>query len=368
MRSDCIIDNSSHENIWEIKLHTDLLRWHRYTESPKPNETVEIGVTFSIRSYIFDSNEEVFMLNVRADFEWQDDRLKWNPSDYGGVNDTVISSMNIWAPGMRLLNVVDEDDSERYYYTSCQIKSDGQVVCSPRIYLRTWCTLKLAKWPLDTQTCLVDFGDWRINGKVRFKVKNPLVDFVRGNVQWQAVDIKQENIADSNIQIRLTFIIKRNGSSLVLAVVHPCVILSVFTTICLLLNVRDGLRLQMISFSLVCHLYLLSAIDDFVPIRGTDPPTILLFYRGSIAITTIGIILTFVLHGICEKKTLPPAWLSSVNEVVLVIREKLLMWPRWKCKEEKHSQEWTDFATLVNIVYVVVSIVAYISMYFKFIP
>ncbi|XP_037294378.1 uncharacterized protein LOC119189293 [Manduca sexta] len=194
MRSDCIIDNRSHENFWERQLQKAFL----------------------------------FAANGNVDFIWQDDRLKWDPELCGELNETILSSRYIWTPGLRLLNIADQYDNEIiYFYTDCRVRSDGLVKCSPVTNLRSPCTAKL------------QFGNQRTKDAVRYKTKTPMLHDVK------PIKIVQENVLNSEVQLRLTVNIKRNGSSLSLAIVHLCVILSVFTTICLLLNVRDGLRLQM---------------------------------------------------------------------------------------------------------------------------
>ena len=37
---------------------------------------------------------------------WQDDRLRWDPSEYAGVDKLRISQSRIWTPDLRLFNAL----------------------------------------------------------------------------------------------------------------------------------------------------------------------------------------------------------------------------------------------------------------------
>ena len=59
-------------------------------------------------------------------FVWYDDRLKWSPSDFGGITTTNIRVENIWTPGLIVYNSRDGQFSQ-VYNVKIILSNDGLV-------------------------------------------------------------------------------------------------------------------------------------------------------------------------------------------------------------------------------------------------
>lgn len=49
------------------------------------------------------------MLFVVVVEEWTDDRLQWDPTNYGNVTDIIVKAEQIWLPELAVMNGSDTD-------------------------------------------------------------------------------------------------------------------------------------------------------------------------------------------------------------------------------------------------------------------
>ncbi|CAG0898232.1 unnamed protein product [Darwinula stevensoni] len=74
-----------------------------------PVETPNTSLVVSFRLILFriielDERNQALVTNVEVVQQWNDIRLKWNASDYGGIQQTMIPYDSIWTPDIILYN------------------------------------------------------------------------------------------------------------------------------------------------------------------------------------------------------------------------------------------------------------------------
>ncbi|KAK6022912.1 hypothetical protein OSTOST_11373, partial [Ostertagia ostertagi] len=91
----------------EQKLLYHLMKDYEKSVRPVRNAshtvTVRLGMTMT---NIFDMDErnQVLTINVWLDQEWNDELLRWNPDDFGGIQSLRIPCDMIWLPDIVLYN------------------------------------------------------------------------------------------------------------------------------------------------------------------------------------------------------------------------------------------------------------------------
>ncbi|KAM3959888.1 LOW QUALITY PROTEIN: acetylcholine receptor subunit beta-type unc-29-like [Aphomia sociella] len=374
---DCVIDNRSVQNSWEEQLHNDL-KCHYQNGIPPDGNNTEVRIKFIMKYFNFDSTEEIFKVYSWIFLFWTDKRLRWNDTNYDGITETIVKSSSIWSPSLRLLNEVDWQDYEPYF-GHCTIDSSGDVFCLPRVTHEALCNTKLANWPFDIQKCTLEFGAWTKYNKIRFMFSSSRSVTVLGaeyGADWTIIDYKQEERVDDDIQLRLTFFLERISAGHAAIAVVPTILLSMLTLTSLSLEVKDNVRLGVVTFNLLCHFYLLSSINEIIPKHSIDTPSILLYLRSSLLVTAIVIVLTTFLSHL-KKRRSPPMFVISVNDFVLNGRGKFIIKPRWVAEhgitvsddtDNKTLEHWTDFANIINSVCHFVVIVFYIVIISVYMP
>ncbi|XP_064647858.1 neuronal acetylcholine receptor subunit alpha-3-like isoform X1 [Lineus longissimus] len=106
--------------------------------------------------------EQEYEYAATLNLVWLDPKLKWNASEFGGYDDTVISTkaLPMWLPDISLYNGVDMgedfDYSTKGHYKML-IKSRGKVVWTFGTVFKTICLMDITYFPFDRQVCETRF-------------------------------------------------------------------------------------------------------------------------------------------------------------------------------------------------------------------
>lgn len=92
--------------------------------------------------------------------EWTDEKLRWNPEDYGDLKIIRTSAESIWKPDLLLYNNAKTSNIDHFGLTDVLIYNDGKILWVPPTDFHTFCRLNLRLWPFDQQTCHVKLGSW----------------------------------------------------------------------------------------------------------------------------------------------------------------------------------------------------------------
>lgn len=367
---DCVIENVGRNASKEIDLIKYLERNYDAKYPPPTNTSfVEVKAKFILKSFNFDSSDDLFSIYSLLVLSWTDDRLQWKPECYAGIDEVIVYSHDIWYPSLRIMNGDADEDYKVVFFSPCTVNKLGEVACVQKIYDKTVCSAKLWNWPYDSQICKLEVGVWKypikkVNLIFGAKAINMIV--AGYGAEWDITDYKQEEEEDSDMQLRMIFTLERHGQILAAIIIYPGVILCVLTLTCLLLDVRNYLRLYLICFNLANHLLFMNVLGELIPKHCAEHPLLLLYYRGSVILTVLVILFSIVLKSMCEKETMPSALIERVTNYVVNSRCKYMIW-KWDAQEEK-SKMWVDFASLINNFILYAFIITYICMYFVYIP
>uniref|UniRef100_A0A8C4Q388 Neurotransmitter-gated ion-channel ligand-binding domain-containing protein n=1 Tax=Eptatretus burgeri TaxID=7764 RepID=A0A8C4Q388_EPTBU len=139
-----------------------------YTMKIRPvsnwNETVVIRINIKVNS-IMDVNEKEQTVTMLFwyDQEWRDDRLKWNPDDYGGINNIAFPLSMIWTPDVMLEEQLEHNVLLTEVYAN--VNSSGHVHHSVPTKVVISCLLNIYYFPFDSHNCSVMFASWLHLGK-----------------------------------------------------------------------------------------------------------------------------------------------------------------------------------------------------------
>ncbi|OWF55903.1 neuronal acetylcholine receptor subunit alpha-7-like [Mizuhopecten yessoensis] len=125
------------------------------------SDTLNIDTSmFPLSMLDFDEVSGVITLSAGMTLSWNDYRLKWTPSDYGGIDYINLNSSKVWKPKVYVVTAADDlrqfgsDDFEIF------ISYTGLLNFSPGKLLRSTCTVDMTKFPVDTQLCSIRVIQW----------------------------------------------------------------------------------------------------------------------------------------------------------------------------------------------------------------
>lgn len=106
---------------------------------------------------------QIMATNMWVQQEWTDNKLRWDPDEYGGVTNLYVPAEQIWLPDIVLYNNAD-GNYEITIMTKAVIHYDGRVFWNPPAIYKSACEMDITYFPFDTQTCTMKFGSWTYDG------------------------------------------------------------------------------------------------------------------------------------------------------------------------------------------------------------
>ncbi|XP_028396793.1 neuronal acetylcholine receptor subunit alpha-7-like [Dendronephthya gigantea] len=93
--------------------------------------------------------------------EWEDNTLRWNPSEYSGFSSINISPDEIWVPDIGLYNEIENKDHKKTGITTLVVvNSNGTCRWRYPLFLHVMCSIDVSYFPLDLQKCSLRFGSF----------------------------------------------------------------------------------------------------------------------------------------------------------------------------------------------------------------
>ena len=373
LAENCVIDNTPEYITWEKKVLEDLKCGYNRHQAPK--EATTVNVTLFIRSYHFDGVKGVMTAQAWVEFLWKDERLKWDPEKHHGINETDMShNFFIWTPNIGIANSEDVYHGYAYFHRYI-LKSNGVVLCRILVVQDTWCNVKLTDWPYDVQECSLEFT----SKDTTRQATNYTLNFVAvvlesESAEWNLIDYKHVPGNGVKKQAKLSFFLLREAVGLSAIVIWPVFVLTILSMLSLCLDVRRKVRLELICFSLMGHYYFLTELAEDIPTESPFPPMLLVYYRGSVVLSVIILLSTFILSSMCKLKSTPHNYVKQINDFVYENNYRTyLVYPRWEfvdatVNSKSSSEDWVKFANIVNSVLIFFVVFAYIGLYATKIP
>lgn len=148
------------------RLYDDLLSNYNRLIRPVVNNSETLTVWLGLKlSQLIEVNlrNQVMTTNLWVKQKWFDYKLRWDPDEYGGVEQLYVPSEHIWVPDIVLYNNWD-GNYEVTLMTKATLKYTGEVFWEPPAIYKSSCEMNVEYFPYDEQICFMKFGSWTYNG------------------------------------------------------------------------------------------------------------------------------------------------------------------------------------------------------------
>ena len=289
-------------------------------------KSVRPGTNYSIPTRIDSSFNFVSLRSVdemNAEFKllgyfligWQDERLTWDPSSYGGITTTTFESTDIWIPYIMLGSSSSELirlHKEMYLVT---VTFEGYASWFPGDTFTCACLLDIWKYPADIQTCELDFLFWGLHkADIELVVEEKIETnvFNTPNPVWFLLDTMKAFYADcaSVPTMIVTFSIERRQKYSMFNLLLPMVFISLGNVCVFLLPPDSGERIGFsITFLLAISVFITIVSDTLPQVSYPNVPLIsvivFILLVVSIAIM-VCVIYSLRCHLATDNKQIPP--------------------------------------------------------------
>ncbi|CAJ0954853.1 unnamed protein product, partial [Mesorhabditis belari] len=261
---------------------------------------VKLGMTMT---NIFDMDErnQVLTINVWLDQEWDDELLRWNPSQFGGITSIRLPCDLIWLPDIVLYNNAD-DYTAGFMRSRAMVLHTGTVFWPPPTQLRSTCKIDVTYFPFDSQHCSLKFGSWTYHGfQVDITNRSVNVDLsnyvTSGEFDLVAVYQKRRVVKYTccpEPYPDLTFYIhiRRKTLYYMYNVVFPCLMMSVLTLLVFWLPPDSGEKIALGITVLLAFSVFVLAIAEKMPETSDSMPLIGVYLTVVMGMTSVSVVMT----------------------------------------------------------------------------
>ncbi|XP_046574636.1 neuronal acetylcholine receptor subunit alpha-3-like [Haliotis rubra] len=201
-------------------------------------------------------------------FVWTDNSLKWNPSDYSGIDRVELAVLELWTPTVILANKASGDGPLQ---TSMPVTLtyDGRLFWQNAMTVSVLCKTDLRKYPFDSQICPVVLFSSGVGYKITLEPEITIggADLnLQTNGEWETVNItsaKATFVHEATYHLATFYIhLSRKYLFHVLNLVYPMCLQSALNSFVFLLPASSGEKMGFVMTVFVSNALFLSVIHN----------------------------------------------------------------------------------------------------------
>ncbi|CAC5418662.1 unnamed protein product [Mytilus coruscus] len=320
------------------KLYNDLFN-NQYNPDLKPVSNVTMTITiafFNLGLNHFDEVDGILSVSGGLEISWFDNSLKWNPKDYNGISEMLVSKSVIWFPHLTLMT--DAQQLQPFGANSLfkiLIRHDGFIYWTPADIINSKCAANIRKFPYDEQECSILFMAWDITWKTHLQAASvPYIDYYENkHPDWNTKGvISRQGKIFGNTSHEFVFKIKREPLYYNILVFLPVSLLSLLNPLVFLLPHECGERLGYGITILLSFVIFLTLASDKIPATSNPISFLIVFiimvFVASAVITFLNIINAYLFY----KSDYELKGFFKDMYVIFKKRRKNQVIPEEKCK------------------------------------
>ncbi|KFB44933.1 neuronal acetylcholine receptor subunit beta-3 [Anopheles sinensis] len=273
------------------------------TERPVKNHTSAVNVSMSMHIQNYDIYESRLQLTlyVWMTFEWKDEFLHWERTEYD-MEKLVLDSSELWRPTIVPFSNLDNGDPAAACTShKCELKRSGDVSCVPPCSYKALCQSNTHEWPFDMLNCTLYMGMWVDNvDKIFFTENSKVIDDVTvpdGDWKFVSASVKRVSMPENTTypSLMYTFLLERH-TAIYGIVLTPGFVLLAINLVVLWMNNGNDERLYILCATSMGHFTYLEYLYWRVPYHGEQVPRMLIFFRDSLIISVLILAFTVILR------------------------------------------------------------------------
>ncbi|XP_032230356.1 neuronal acetylcholine receptor subunit alpha-2 isoform X3 [Nematostella vectensis] len=287
----CIVPDSQQDDN-ELRLIKDLFfRGYNKNVRPVEDKSMPVEVKFGIAyTQVVDliEKDQVLISNIWVRMNWNNHLLRWNASEYGGIDKLNISPTLMWLPDIVLHNNAEENVPAGTLYqfkTKVQLFNDGLCVWYAPTIIQSGCNIDITYFPFDDQLCELKFGSWTYNGlevNIVQMLDQADLKFYMKSSEFQLISAKAKRNVNTfsccpEPYPTLSFYIhlRRDPGFYLFNIIIPCLVLTGLSVMTFMLPPEFGERITLVIESFFAMSVIILNISDQIPVTSDATPILM---------------------------------------------------------------------------------------------
>ncbi|MFH4973825.1 hypothetical protein AB6A40_000534 [Gnathostoma spinigerum] len=332
------------------RLYDDLMvnyqRHRRPSLGPKQPTVIKLKLRLS---QIIDVHEidQIMTCSVWLKQVWMDNKLSWDPKNYGGVSVLYVPYEMIWVPDIVLYNNADSNYNITIS-TKATLHYTGEVTWEPPAIFKSLCQIDVRWFPFDEQRCHLKFGSWSysedlitldlLDGTPRYELELTesghlinvtiveegidLSDYypsVEWDIMSRVAKRRTKNYpsccpeSDGYVDIMYYLELRRKPLFYTVNLVFPCVGISFLTILVFYLPSDSGEKVALCISILVALTVFYLLLTEIIPATSISLPLIGKYLLFTMIMVTLSVVVTVVslnLHFRTPTTHRMPQWVK----------------------------------------------------------
>lgn len=296
---------------WTDRLKKDLLfNYDRFARPAEHTNWTVVKLDMTLRHVTLDEISNIMTVQAWLRLTWIDEKLKWNDSDYGGLNVLHVANHEIWQPDIVLSNSATAN-VDYYGNTHCLVYPNGVVLWVPPTEFQVFCDLDLRLWPFDTQSCYLNLRSWTYDAdtlQIQVDVSEAdMDDFIETSSEWE-VEGTQMSTKSFNVKPVVTckLTLRRRSPAYSAIVVTPATVIVLLTLASFWLPPTAGEKILINGCTAVIICMFLLYFAQKLPAMAGYTPLVVLFYSSSLYLVCIATIVSVVVVNLARNQYVTP--------------------------------------------------------------
>lgn len=231
---------------------------------------------------------------------WSDNRLSWNPSLYGGIDNMLTTSKHVWTPtSICVFNEINENKcftEER----PVAIYNIGWVVYATSRDSITQCSINIKKFPFDSHSCFINIANYFGNADYldpMLHYSKLETKYFQKNEEWDVTSTDVDLVTSIDVSSNTTYKqfyfymeIKRRYIPVLFSVLLPVIALSILNIFCYLLPIESGEKMGTSMAIFLTFAVFLTIINDSMP-KSEDTPYFTVYLMTQLLISGLTVVL-----------------------------------------------------------------------------
>lgn len=271
-----------------------------------PFDTASDSITLSVGLILMSirkvsEKDQTFSASFWISMTWGDNRLIWDPTSYNSITQIQTTSKSVWIPSSIC---IFNDVTNNKCLTEEKpviIYNYGYVTYITSRESVTKCKIDITKYPFDSQTCSLYFGNFFVDSEfIALSSTHSVYDltYFDRNEEWnvQGASVVEHHVSAKDKQLLFHLNMKRKPDYIVLTVLLPVIILSVLNIFCFVLPIDSGEKMGTSMAIFLTFAVFLTVINDTMP-KSDDIPPFTVYLTIQLVISGLTVILEIiVLH------------------------------------------------------------------------